>query len=706
MPGPYVSTAPTDDPGFVIATTEDGTEERIPTQVAEENLMAPAPAPAQPSLVQAPLTSELGEPLDQPPQAFGQPSAPAQPQSVLPQPETSLPDPGPDPNSAFPGVAAQPAGTVPQVTETTSREYPAESVDVRQERTQTASEQAEAGEVAAAEGKIRGVGAGLAAGQGALAPRETEQRNIIDTATIKRDHEQKMLDAIEATPLDEQGFWADTGRTATALFALAMSGFVQGVRGGENTALRILDTSLDRHIRNQINQKNSAIRRRERAIGSLDAAVNSARAQLSGVLDKKLDLVMQQSAASAEGNAAVQGIRARHAAIRADALNKLGAEVDTRTQRSAQEVATKAKPAVTSFEQRLQSMGQDLENWGNFTSNAPGKGDVITKINNADRLDENAAALQALADVNGGVLPSKEAITLDRIPFIRNFRARLGDDSSIAALTEDQILNRALLALRQSIGNSKLVDSNTDAASVRMTFDTPLTSQTLQGVRDLAEQAHQGVNQVASQYGRGREAEMIALARERSERSRLGSTELKERVVSPATEQRQGQTDVLSPEDAKVPEMIRRTPDEPPPAPPASIARPPEDGQTGAVEIPKTSRIAFEHNNPGNLSYAGQAGAEKGEPKKGGGWWAKFDTAQEGWNALQKQIVRDADSGLTVAEFINKYAPPSENDTDNYLQNILEWTGANPDDKLDHIPVDKLARAMARQESGAHLRGG
>lgn len=704
MPGPYVSTRPSDDPGFVVATNEQGVEEVIPEQVAEENLMAepqaPMPAPADPMMTQAPPMSEFGEPLDQAPPAF---QNPAQPKSVLPTPETALADPGADPNSAFPGIPAVPAGVAPQVTDTLSTDFPAEAPQVRQDRLQQASTESEQADIRAEEGRLRGVGAGLAAGQSALTPRVDQQRQLIDESLVKRDEEQKMLNAIEETPLDERGFWADTGRTAAAVFALAMSGFVQGVRGGENTALRILDNSLDRHIKNQLNQRNSAIRRRERAIGSLDAAVSSARMQLAGLLDKQLDMTAQQAGMSAQGNATVDAIRARHAAIRVDGMNKIGAEVDQRTQRTIQDTQTKAKPAVTPFEQRLQSMGQDLENWEKATSNATGKGDLITKINNADRLDETSAALDALAAANGGVLPDKEAFTLDRVKFIRNFRARMGDDSSIAAISEDQLMNRALLALKQSIGNSKLVDSNTDAASVQMTFNTPLTGQTLQGVRDLAKQAHQGVNAVASQYGRGRESDLIALARERSERARLGSTDLNERVVTPASAQRQGSTEQLTPEQAEVPEMLRRNPEEPPPPPPASIARPPEE--TGAVEIPQTSRIAYVHNNPGNLSYAGQEGAEKGEPKKGGGWWAKFDTPQEGWNALQKQIVRDADSGKTLAQFINKYAPPSENDTDHYLDNIVQWLGVTEETKLDDIPVDKLARAMAKQESGAHLRG-
>jgi len=93
-------------------------------------------------------------------------------------------------------------------------------------------------------------------------------------------------------------------------------------------------------------------------------------------------------------------------------------------------------------------------------------------------------------------------------------------------------------------------------------------------------------------------------------------------------------------------------------------------GNTTA-SIPKTSRLAYVNNNPGNLRFAGQDGAVNGE--KG---FAKFPTPEAGVRALQNQIKLDASRNLTLAQFINKYAPPTENNTSKYIQDVIKVTGA------------------------------
>jgi hypothetical protein len=39
--------------------------------------------------------------------------------------------------------------------------------------------------------------------------------------------------------------------------------------------------------------------------------------------------------------------------------------------------------------------------------------------------------------------------------------------------------------------------------------------------------------------------------------------------------------------------------------------------------------------------------------------------------------------GLTVAEALNKWAPPVENNTNSYIGNVCEWVGCKPDDPLE-----------------------
>lgn len=122
------------------------------------------------------------------------------------------------------------------------------------------------------------------------------------------------------------------------------------------------------------------------------------------------------------------------------------------------------------------------------------------------------------------------------------------------------------------------------------------------------------------------------------------------------------------------------------------------------ISIPKSSRIAFVHNNPGNLMYVGQQGAEKGEKKKGGGYWAKFKTPEEGYEGLKNQIDIDKGKDITISEFIHKYAPSSENNTAAYLDYLIEEIGSiEKDTKLSSIDTNKLAKAVAGKESGATI---
>lgn len=120
------------------------------------------------------------------------------------------------------------------------------------------------------------------------------------------------------------------------------------------------------------------------------------------------------------------------------------------------------------------------------------------------------------------------------------------------------------------------------------------------------------------------------------------------------------------------------------------------------VRVPKVGfkipedTLAFRNNNPGNLRFAGQEGAEEGE-----GGFAKFKDPEAGFGALKRQVELDAGRGHTLDSFINKYAPPVENDTQRYITNIENFTGKERGTKLSDMDMDVLARAMARQESGA-----
>jgi hypothetical protein len=84
-------------------------------------------------------------------------------------------------------------------------------------------------------------------------------------------------------------------------------------------------------------------------------------------------------------------------------------------------------------------------------------------------------------------------------------------------------------------------------------------------------------------------------------------------------------------------------------------------------------------NNPGDLVYAHQPNA-KPHPITGKDGkvriYAEFDTPEHGWDALERQIRLDASRGLTLAEFVRKYAPASDaNNPTSYLAGVMRAIG-------------------------------
>jgi len=92
--------------------------------------------------------------------------------------------------------------------------------------------------------------------------------------------------------------------------------------------------------------------------------------------------------------------------------------------------------------------------------------------------------------------------------------------------------------------------------------------------------------------------------------------------------------------------------------------------------------LAYINNNPGNLIYAGQAGATQGQ-----GGFAKFPDYNTGYQALLNQIQLYASRGMTIQQMMNMYAPAGQggNDPVLYAQNVSAAVGATPDTVLTDI---------------------
>lgn len=102
--------------------------------------------------------------------------------------------------------------------------------------------------------------------------------------------------------------------------------------------------------------------------------------------------------------------------------------------------------------------------------------------------------------------------------------------------------------------------------------------------------------------------------------------------------------------------------------------------QNGQIPLPALL------NNPGDLRFASQPGAIP-EPNAGPHALAKFASLNLGVTALYRQLWLQVAEGQTVRQIISQWAPPTENNTSAYLDNILSWTGLPADTPLlDLLP--------------------
>jgi hypothetical protein len=103
--------------------------------------------------------------------------------------------------------------------------------------------------------------------------------------------------------------------------------------------------------------------------------------------------------------------------------------------------------------------------------------------------------------------------------------------------------------------------------------------------------------------------------------------------------------------------------------------------------------LAQRNNNPGNLrAGAGQTGTDPNG-------FAVFPDVSTGWAALYHQISLDSGRGLDLSQFISKYAPPSENNTGNYLNYLTGQLGVSPTTQLADLGPPGVNPPMAPRQS-------
>jgi len=111
----------------------------------------------------------------------------------------------------------------------------------------------------------------------------------------------------------------------------------------------------------------------------------------------------------------------------------------------------------------------------------------------------------------------------------------------------------------------------------------------------------------------------------------------------------------------------------------------------------------FKLNNPGNLRKSDNAW--KGKIASDDAEFEQFGTIEDGLRAMMLNIKNKKElHGIeTLADMISNYAPPSENDTDGYIQFVADRTGIDPRapiDLADKSLLVPITKAMVEMEQG------
>jgi len=115
---------------------------------------------------------------------------------------------------------------------------------------------------------------------------------------------------------------------------------------------------------------------------------------------------------------------------------------------------------------------------------------------------------------------------------------------------------------------------------------------------------------------------------------------------------------------------------------------------------PGSDYKAQQYFNYGGLKFADQEGAFQIPGSQFAGW----KTQAEGVKALYNQARKDQERNLNVRNFVTKYAPPQENDTEKYIRDLCDALGVNENTNISTINEDKLISFIAKKESGTEIK--
>ncbi|MER8960818.1 tape measure protein [Mesorhizobium sp. M0701] len=126
------------------------------------------------------------------------------------------------------------------------------------------------------------------------------------------------------------------------------------------------------------------------------------------------------------------------------------------------------------------------------------------------------------------------------------------------------------------------------------------------------------------------------------------------------------------------------------------------DGST----VRRDGTFAWRNNNPGNIE-AGKFTASQPGYLPGGGRFAAFDTLEHGRAARENLLFNSPGyRNKTLEAAVAKYAPPSENNTRNYTDQLAAAAGVSTQTRMSDMTAEQRRALMAKQEAIEGFRVG
>ena len=110
------------------------------------------------------------------------------------------------------------------------------------------------------------------------------------------------------------------------------------------------------------------------------------------------------------------------------------------------------------------------------------------------------------------------------------------------------------------------------------------------------------------------------------------------------------------------------------------------------------------NNNPGNVERLGTPWLGMADDQSGDTRFIVFKSPIYGVRAIAKILMSYRRSGLrTIRAMIDRWAPPVENDTSAYIDDVSQRCGIGPDDDIATLTpaiLTALVEAIIRHENG------